>query len=252
MNRELKTIIVDDEPGCINRLLKDLTNYPYINVVDTALSGTEAKDTIIKQRPDLLFLDIEMPDADGIDLLREIYPYCNKEMCVVFYSAHNEHVVKAFRNSAFDFLLKPYLKDELELIMNRVKEKHRVGCLEFNDIIRQLSIYDKGFNVQTSTGVLRLRSYSVLYFKYENKKWNLVMADQNRTTYELRSTTKAKDILELYSSFFRIDQSYIINLDYLLSVEKMRKCVMQPPFSDLNFEVSLSNYSDLKKKFITI
>ncbi len=252
MNAFIKTVVVDDEPGCIDRLNKDLTTFPDIKVVETSTSAASGKQAVLKYQPDLLFLDIEMPGVMGTELLQEIQPYVHPNMCVVFYTAHKKYQIDAIRASAFDYLLKPYKKEELSFIINRVQEKLNSGQNIFHHLIQHLSVYDKGFAIQIPTGIMRLRASEALYFRCEKRAWMLVVADRIRNEYALRSTTKSKDILEKYPSFFQISQDYILNLDYMVSLEKSHDCVLQPPFNDLKLRVSKSIYPILKKKFLSL
>ena len=108
MTNTIKTIIVDDEINSIHNLEEDLKAYPEIEILDTITSSQKAKKSIIQYQPDLLFLDVEMPYINGIELLQEIRPYVRNNMRVIFYSAFDKYMLDALRASAFDYLLKPY------------------------------------------------------------------------------------------------------------------------------------------------
>lgn len=123
MTTSITTIIVDDEPNSIRNLADDLAVYPEINILDTQTSPQKAKKSIIQYQPDLLFLDIEFPTTNGIELLQEIRPYMYNNMHVVFYTAFDKYMIDALRASAFDYLLKPYQSEELLQIVERVKHE---------------------------------------------------------------------------------------------------------------------------------
>ena len=112
MTNTIKTIIVDDEINSIHNLEEDLKAYPEIEILDTITSSQKAKKSIIQYQPDLLFLDVEMPYINGIELLQEIRPYVRNSMRVIFYSAFDKYMLDALRASAFDYLLKPYQTNE--------------------------------------------------------------------------------------------------------------------------------------------
>ena len=114
MTNTIKTIIVDDEINSIHNLEEDLKAYPEIEILDTITSSQKAKKSIIQYQPDLLFLDVEMPYINGIELLQEIRPYVRNNMRVIFYSAFDKYMLDALRASAFDYLLKPYQTNELK------------------------------------------------------------------------------------------------------------------------------------------
>lgn len=120
MTNTIKTIIVDDEINSIHNLEEDLKAYPEIEILDTITSSQKAKKSIIQYQPDLLFLDVEMPYINGIELLQEIRPYVRNNMRVIFYSAFDKYMLDALRASAFDYLLKPYQTNELKQIVERI------------------------------------------------------------------------------------------------------------------------------------
>ena len=121
-------MIVDNEQACIDVLQRDLACYPHLTIIETFNSPVKAISSIIKNQPDVLFLDVEMPILTGFDLLNEIRESMRPDLCVIFYSAFDKYVIEALRASSFDFLLKPYDKSELEAIIHRIegqRENHK-------------------------------------------------------------------------------------------------------------------------------
>ena len=116
----LNTLIVDDEPGAIEGLRLRLDAFPQIRVTGEANSVAEAITLINTQTPDLIFLDIEMPEQSGFDLIRQLQP----ELCpaIVFVTAFHQHAVKAFEVRALDYLLKPVKMERLAEAIARVCE----------------------------------------------------------------------------------------------------------------------------------
>jgi len=99
----IKAIIIDDERLARNELKKLLEQYPDISIIDEASNVDEAVEKIDLSRPDLIFLDIQMPGKTGFDLLAEI----EKSPRVIFTTAYDEFALKAFEVNALDYLLKP-------------------------------------------------------------------------------------------------------------------------------------------------
>src|SRR5918995_1043568 len=109
--KHIKTILIDDEPRGLSSLQKLLELHsPETEVVGTCTSVDEAKDMVLKLRPDLVFLDIAMPVKNGFALLKEIN---EPSFEVIFVSAHNQFMIDAFHFSAIDYLLKPIDEDLL-------------------------------------------------------------------------------------------------------------------------------------------
>ena len=133
MEKTYKVVIVDDEESAIDNLCFELKQYDFVSVEGVARNGIAGIKLIEKVRPDLLFQDVELPDMLGMDLVSKIHDKVSGEMCIVFYTAYNKYVIDAFRNYAFDFLLKPVDPKELKIIMKRfvdrkILQKKAVGC----------------------------------------------------------------------------------------------------------------------------
>ena len=117
-----KVIIIDDEKAAIETLRRDLEVQTDLEIKGTAGNGAKGKKLIMDIHPDLLFLDIELPDIQGIRLLSEIREQVLWDMKVVFYTAYDKYLLQALRESAFDYLLKPYDIEELNLIIERYRK----------------------------------------------------------------------------------------------------------------------------------
>lgn len=248
MTNTIKTIIVDDEINSIHNLEEDLKAYPEIEILDTITSSQKAKKSIIQYQPDLLFLDVEMPYINGIELLQEIRPYVRNNMRVIFYSAFDKYMLDALRASAFDYLLKPYQTNELKQIVERIKREKTNNPINFDQAMRQLLSNDCKFAVQTISRLLLLRRSEILYFQYseDTRWWQMTLT--NMEQYRLRLSTKAKDILNFCPSFIRVNTDCILNIDYLSSVENNTlRCILYAPFSHLEISASRRHYSKIKE-----
>ena len=113
-------IIIDDDAGSINKLRDDLSKYPDIVVLETFQSPLKARNVILLMQPDILFLDTEMPEMTGIDFFRSIHTELRQNTKVVFYTAYDKYLLEALRASAFDYLLKPYLPEELAEVKKKI------------------------------------------------------------------------------------------------------------------------------------
>lgn len=247
-NTPITTMIVDDEPACIKRLIQDLETFPEIQVIETVTSADKARKIIVKQQPDLLFLDVEMPRTNGIELLQSIRPEVHPGLCVVFYSAFNQYMIDALRAAAFDFLLKPYQPEELEFIISRVKRELELNPLNFEQSMRRLLSDDRKFAIQTITGLLLLKRSDILCFLFlsDNHCWQMILTDRSR--HKLRNSTTAKELLNISSSFVQTGQDCILNLDYLLSIEnKSLRCILHPPFQDIEITVSRRYFGKIRE-----
>ena len=114
-----KVIIIDDEKAAIETLRRDLEVQADLEIKGTAGNGAKGKKLIMDIHPDLLFLDIELPDIQGIRLLSEIREQVLWDMKVVFYTAYDKYLLQALRESAFDFILNSYDFGQPNLIVYR-------------------------------------------------------------------------------------------------------------------------------------
>ncbi|HYP07528.1 MAG TPA: response regulator transcription factor, partial [Bryobacteraceae bacterium] len=117
----LTTLIVDDEPLAREGLRMLLEQDPEVSAIAEARNGREAVDSIRENPPDLMFLDVQMPDLDGFGVIREIGP--GALPAVVFVTAHDKYAIDAFEINALDYLLKPVTSDRFAKALNRAKSR---------------------------------------------------------------------------------------------------------------------------------
>lgn len=120
-----KTLIVDDEPLARMRMKKLLEPYSdVVSLIGEASTGTEAVSLIRSLHPDLVFLDIQMPDKNGFDVLKEVDS--EEDPLIVFTTAYDEYAIKAFTEDTVDYLLKPIEDERLALCMDKVRRLGKV------------------------------------------------------------------------------------------------------------------------------
>lgn len=117
----IRAMIVDDEPAARGAVAMLLTEHPAVQVVGEATNGREAVDLVRRLRPDLLFLDIQMPDKDGFDVLATLGS--DVPAGVVFVTAHDEHAIRAFEMHALDYILKPFGRPRFSAAVTRALER---------------------------------------------------------------------------------------------------------------------------------
>lgn len=119
----MRALLVDDEMLARLALRQALESHPDVTIVGECANAGEARQAVGALKPDLLFLDIEMPGADGFEFLRELKP--DALPMVVFATAHGQHALRAYDASALDYLLKPIDQDRFDRMMNRVRRHWR-------------------------------------------------------------------------------------------------------------------------------
>lgn len=249
-----KVAIIDDDRTATDDLHRALASYPDLELSGTACNGVKGRKLIMEQRPDLLFLDVELPDVLGFKLLEEVRDEVTWDMKVVFYTAYDKYMLQALRESAFDYLLKPFAAEDLEVIIARyqqVKASHQVP-LSFASSLNALLPVKNSFLISTVTGFKLLHLEEIGFFEYikDKRQWQVTLFNQMKVS--LKKNTKAEDIISYSDSFMQISQSTIINVNYL-AVINGKQCQLYPPFhvfEELN--ISRGFLRDLQERFCLI
>lgn len=270
---KIKVVIVDDEPQSILRLENDLAALDDFEVIATSSSAMSAKTLVMSMQPDVLFIDVEMPGQTGFEVLQSLRDEMPMDLIVVFYSAFNKYMIDALRASAFDFLLKPYQQEELELVVGRIRQKMEGGDGSSSSSLSSssssslssseshqnpqilmglnglLGTSGKRLAIQSISGLLMVKPDEVFCctFDEDTRLWHLRLA--NGQIHKLKKQTTAKAVLSLSPSLAQVRQDCIINLDYLISIENYTlRCIFSPPFDQENITVSRRCYKAVKEK----
>lgn len=244
-----KVVIIDDEPVAIKSLVGYLENYRRFKIEGEAYNAENGIKIVKKIMPDLLFLDVELPDMYGMELLSSIKNDITWNMRVVFYTAYNKYMINALRNYAFDFLLKPVDAKELDIVISRfILDREKGGLLPDKTLapIPQTVI---PFMVVTPTGDLRmLKITEIGYFRYmSNRKiWEAVLVSGE--SIALKRNTSAEFLCSFDDSFVQVHQSYIINMNFLVMLQD-NHCIMYPPFDNCEISVSRKYKKAIMERF---
>lgn len=245
-----KVAIVDDDEVSLENISFELKKDIRFSLAGTARNGKQGKKLIAKVQPDLLFLDVEMPDMTGLELLREIRDSVTWNMRVIFYTAYDKYMIEAIREAAFDYLLKPFDERDLKDILARFVKQVEQG--QKTSIPTCVLPHNTGqtFIVFTPTNDMRaLRPAEIGFFRYcsDRKQWEVILNNQPPLT--LRRGMTAEQITQYSPCFVQIHQSYIINIDYLMLI-KDNKCVLYPPFDQVTeLLVSKKYKKELQDRF---
>lgn len=234
--KKLSVFIVDDEAGPRQMLAGDLENCPEIGSVRSFSSYEEAVLPMLKLRPDLLFLDVELPGVGGLEFLDSIKERLAFPLHVVFYTAYSQYMIDAIRRRAFDFLLKPYKAEELKLILDRVMDNR--GDMRHPFFPHAANLNPK-IHVETAGKLLLLSDEDIVCADYDDasRTWQMLTADGE--THRLRSSMKAAAILALSPNMLQVNKSCIVNATYAASLETSpMRLRLTPPFDDLCLPVS--------------
>ena len=206
--KKFTVIIIDDERLAREEVKRSLAGYPEFEIAGEAKNYDEAKKQIDALKPELIFLDIQMPGRSGFDLLESL----NEVPQVVFTTAFNEYAVKAFDIEALDYLVKPLRNERFAITIERIRKK--LLKTENHDASeKQVFIKDgnKCFFVQLKDVYLieSADNYARLYFN-------------NRKALIKRSLIQLEETLD-NSIFFRISRNQIINTKFISQINNLEK-----------------------------
>lgn len=209
---EIKAIIVDDERLARKELRKSLEQFPEISILDEAGNVNEAKEKIDSLRPDLVFLDIQMPGKTGFDLLEELEHIPD----VIFTTAYDEYAIRAFEVNALDYILKPIeekrLSDALKKVLNKTT-KEEVQPVQENE--HQLTETDQVF-VKDGDNCWFVQLSNIRLFESVGNYVKVFFDDQHPMI--LKSLNNLDKRLD-EKVFFRANRKHIINLKWISKTE---------------------------------
>lgn len=211
-------IIVDDEKLARDLLREYLENYPDIEVIGEADQGTDAVEKIDKLKPDLVFLDVQMPGMTGFDVLEDI----EHEPYVIFVTAYDQYAIKAFEKNAVDYLLKPLDEERFRNAVNRAMKRKTLEHSSIEDLLSSMrserkGTYDTHIFVQKSEKLFNLPVEEIVYLEASGDYTIITTkADQFVSSSGIG---KLEEILNP-EVFIRVHRSTIVNVNYLKEIER--------------------------------
>jgi two-component system, LytTR family, response regulator len=214
----INCLIIDDEQLARELLKEYVQQIPEITVIGEAAKGTDAVELIEELKPDLIFLDVQMPGMTGFDVLDEI----NHDPYVIFTTAYDQYAIRAFEKNAVDYLLKPLDEDRFKLAVNRTMERikleqNNVGELLLDMKTENKTSYDSHIFVQKSEKLINLAVEEIMFLEASGDYTILTTkADQFVSSSGIG---KLEEILNP-EMFIRVHRSTIININFLKEIEK--------------------------------
>lgn len=234
-----RCLIVDDEMPARQELLYILSSIEDVKVIGEASNGIEALELIKTLKPDIVFLDIQMPQVSGMDVARRLLEEEHKPI-IIFVTAYDEFAVEAFEVNAIDYLLKPISEERLQKTLEKITHSN-VKDEKFDYSVLNRLIQD--IKSATNTTIQRISLYynnrlipieikDIIYVTVEDKNTVVV---SNKGKFETNYTLN--DLMDKFdaSIFFRSHKSYIINLNYIESIE---------PWFNSTYNINLKGYKE--------
>jgi two-component system LytT family response regulator len=220
--KKIRTLIVDDEPLARERLSSLLSTETDIDVIGQSRDGEEATHAIQEHSPDLVFLDVQMPQMNGFEVIDAIGP--ERMPLVVFVTAYDQHALKAFQVRALDYLLKPFDRERFSEALQRARSQ--IERQETGDLGRRLLALVKDLRKdQPRSERLVVKSGGRLFFlRTDEIDWieaagNYVRLHVGNTSHLLRETMNALEGRLDPEKFFRVHRSRIVNMERIQELQ---------------------------------
>lgn len=215
MTNLLRAILVDDEQNSLENLQNKLQKYcPVVKILAALQNPEEAVSVVSIQKPDVIFLDIEMPKMNGFRFVETLIDY---EGEIIFITAYNQFAIEAMRISAFDYLVKPVSIDDLQNAISRLQEQRTKHTKERLNILKQSIGEQKSqenkIAVPTNEGLEFIVIKNIVRIESSTNYSRLYLINRQ----PLLVTKLLKDFEELLTPyrFFRVHNSHLINLNYI-------------------------------------
>lgn len=202
----LRVLIVEDEPLARSRLLYLLGAYDDVRVVGQCESAFEAAKLVEAERPDILFLDIQMPKASGFDLLHALPD--DQRPVVIFTTAHAEHAAKAFELDAADYLVKPFDGERLGRALDRARRV--IGSAGKAEAPKATPTRRDRFAVRAKGEIFFVKASNIEWIAAEG---NYVRLHSGQVSYLVRQSMQRIEEMLDPTLFARVHRSAIVNLD---------------------------------------
>lgn len=236
MDRKLRAIIVDDEERARRVLNNLLERYcPDVDVVANCAHVSEAILAVEEFKPDAIFLDIEMPEFSGFELIERL----GTTQCdIVFVTAYNKYAVQAFEVSAIDYVLKPVSIEKLEQAVEKIKKSHKnsqIG-LRLKALEKNLENNDeKRLVLPSKIGYDYIKVNDITHINADGSYCDIYLKDGKRLVVSKKMKFFENKLVGT-SNFYRCHRSHIINLDRVRSYRRGNRVVLM----ENDFEVSVS------------
>ena len=237
----IRCIVIDDEPLALKQLISYTEQTPELELVASCQSAREALEVMRNEHVDAMFVDINMPDLNGLDFVRSL----EDRPMVVFTTAYSQYAVEGFQVNAIDYLLKPFGLDEFRRAAMRLKNQFELkyaaslSCVDEDDCIFLKSEYK----------IARIPIADILYVEAMSEYLRIHFSNGSRPITALLSMKRMEE--RLPRTFMRTHRSYIVNLKRIIEVNKSH-IVLGPnvslPIGDL-YKDTFMNY--INSKFLT-
>ncbi len=241
----IRCLAIDDEPLALRQLAAYIQKIPFLQLVKACESALEARQIMEEEMIDAIFVDINMPDLNGMDFVKSLAA----PPLVVFTTAYSEYAIDGFKVDAVDYLLKPFGLDDMKRAANKVKTRYDLLNAVPTTTVATPTDDDNTIFLKTEHRMVRVDIDKIRYIEGMSEYLRIYLEGVQRPLIVLLSMKKMEERLPS-ASFMRVHRSYIINLRKIQEVNKSRVIMDADtyiPIGDL-YREAFNNY--LEKKFL--
>ncbi len=208
----IRCIAIDDEPLSLAQISTYISKIPYLELVGKCRDALEAMKIISETQVDLMFVDINMPDLNGLDFVRSL----NQKPKVIFTTAYSEYAIEGYKVEAVDYLLKPFSFQDLLGAADRARR-----LIEDKPTTEELKVQDNSIFVKSEYRITRIDVSDIKYVESMGEYLRIFLEGQPKPLMPLMSMKRMEEILPA-KNFMRVHRSYIVNLDKIQEISRMR------------------------------
>jgi two-component system LytT family response regulator len=237
----MKVLIIDDEPLARSIVRSYLTELGTYEILGEAGDGFEALKMIHSLKPDLVFLDVQMPKLNGFEMLELL----EENPHIIFTTAYDEFALKAFEVSAVDYLLKPFSKERFETAINKVTKNEQSMIPTLTSELNKTNLEQARIVVKQGSDIKIIPLDSVQYIEAYDDYVKIHVEEK----YHVKKQTMNYYEKNLPDQFMRIHRSFLLNIDYLQKIESFEKNSYVAILKNGNrIPISRNSYSDVKQR----
>lgn len=213
-------IIVDDEDRARKNLANLLAEHSDMQIVAEASNANEAIKLISEHQPDIVFLDIKMPETDGFGILDALQ---KKQLCdfeIIFLTAYENYAIKAIKYAAFDYLLKPIDPDELNTALNNFRIKQNKANNLNIEALKEIFNPCPKLRVPVKNGIEFINPNEILYVEGDGA-YSTIYTTNSAKLMACRNLKNIEEELQQFN-FIRVHKAYLINKSYLSAFNKLK------------------------------
>ena len=243
----IRCLAIDDEPLALRQIKSYIERVADLELVELCSSAVIAQEVLQREKIDLMFVDINMPDLNGVDFVREL----SSPPMVIFTTAYTEYAIEGFRLDAVDYLLKPFSFDEFSRAVSKAKSLFELNKLREKHSLTESSVVDNGSSNEATDCISIKADYKVTMVRYadiiyiesvgEYVRLQLNNASAITTLFRLKNMESALPS----DKFMRVHRSYIVNLSHVTEYSRSRVMLDNGEYVPVSV-----NYRDAFREYI--